>query len=447
MNSSRLRAFVQFGFLGFLTLLGYRHQILGGGPEGVPPVDALCPFGGLESLYSVLASGEWLRRLAPSAMVLLIVLVAMTLLFGRVFCGWICPLGTLGEWTSRAGTRLGIRKRELTVRTDAVLRWLKYLVLVVIIAATWKAGTLVWRGYDPWVAWMHLSAGWDGFLESPWSFFSLFVLVIGLSLFIERFWCRYLCPLGALLAPLQKSGLVKVRRSDEDCIHCHMCGPVCPVRLDPEARDVERSAECIACGRCVEVCPREKALFFGTSKRKISVMMLGVLALAAWFGGYAAAKVTGYWQTYASPPISSDGTSTQAQLYGWMTIENVSEALGVSVEEILTAVSLPDDFPRDVPLKKIEGINDEELLEKITISLESHVRPIPEPGTPPNPDEIRGSMTMQDISKTWNIEGVKVFETAGWPADTRQDVTLKTLEVELGKSVTDIREAVKKLSK
>ncbi|HDQ93439.1 MAG TPA: 4Fe-4S binding protein, partial [Synergistetes bacterium] len=94
VKSSKLRYVIQFGFLAFMTWLGYRHQVLGGGPEGVPTVDALCPFGGLESLYSILASGTWLRRLAPSAMVLLVVLIAMTLLLGRVFCGWICPLGT-----------------------------------------------------------------------------------------------------------------------------------------------------------------------------------------------------------------------------------------------------------------------------------------------------------------------------------------------------------------
>lgn len=447
MNSPRLRTVVQFGFLGFMTWLGYRHQILGGGPAGVPTVDALCPFGGLESLYSVLASGEWLRRLAPSAMVLMAVLIVITLLLGRVFCGWICPLGTLGEWTARAGGKLGIRKRELPQRADAALRWLKYVVLVVIIAATWRAGTLVWRSYDPWVAWMHLSAGWDEIVESPWSFFSLFVLVIGLSLFIERFWCRYLCPLGAFLAPLQKVGLVKVRRSEGECIHCHRCAPACPVRLDPEAKDVEKSAECIACGRCVEACPKEKALFFGTSKRTISVMLLGALTIALWFGGYAAARATGYWQTYASPSKSSYETPTEAQLYGWMTIENVSEALGVDVEEILAAGSLPPDFPRDISLKKIEGVNDEELLEKIRAELEKSRKAAPASQTPSNPDEIRGSMTMQEISKTWNIEGASVFETAGWPADSDQGVPIKNLAEEMGRSVTDIREAVKKLLK
>jgi NapH/MauN family ferredoxin-type protein len=441
MRSSWLRASVQFGFLGFMTWLGYRHQVLGGGPSGVPTVDALCPFGGLEGLYSILASGTWLRRLAPSAMVLLVVLVVMTLLFGRIFCGWICPLGTLGEWNSRLGSRLGIKKRELPPKVDGVLRWLKYLVLLVIIFATWKAGTLVWRGFDPWVAWMHLSAGWEEFVESPWSYFSLFVLVIGLSLFIERFWCRYLCPLGAFLAPLQKISIFKIRRSKDDCIHCHRCGPACPVRLDPEKKDVERSAECIACGRCVESCPREKALFFGTSSRKISVLVLGILSISLFFGGYGLARGMGWWQTYAASSGASGGLAAP-NLYGWMTLEDVSETLKVPVQEIIGAVDLPEDFPTDVPLKNIEGIDDEALLERILERTQ-----IPSPTAPSNPDEIKASMTIREISAVWGLDPVEILETAGWPADVSLDSTLKTLSGELDKGVTEIREAVKKLSK
>jgi len=187
MSSSKLRTLIQAGFLAFMTWTGYRHQVLGGGPAGVPPVDALCPFGGMESLYSLLSSGTWLRRVAPSALILLVIVAVATLLFGRVFCGWICPLGTLGEWTAKISRRLGIRKRELPESVDRPLRFLKYAVLAVIIAFTWKLGTLAWRPYDPWVAWMHLSGGITEMAESPWSFAVLFGAVIGASLFIERF--------------------------------------------------------------------------------------------------------------------------------------------------------------------------------------------------------------------------------------------------------------------
>lgn len=85
MNSSRLRILIQGSFLAFMTWTGYRHQVLGGGPQGVPPVDALCPLGGMETLFGFLSSGTWLRRVAPSALVLFAIVVVVTLLFGRVF--------------------------------------------------------------------------------------------------------------------------------------------------------------------------------------------------------------------------------------------------------------------------------------------------------------------------------------------------------------------------
>ncbi|HDQ92938.1 MAG TPA: 4Fe-4S binding protein, partial [Synergistetes bacterium] len=351
----------------------------------------------------------------------------------------------LGEWTSRLGARLGIRKREFPEKMDKTLRWLKYGVLILIIAATWRAGTLVWRSYDPWVAWMHLSAGWEEFLESPWSYFSLFVLVIGMSLFIERFWCRYLCPLGALLAPLQKIGLVKVRRSEDDCINCHRCGTVCPVRLDPEKKDVENSAECIACGRCVEACPKEKALFFGTSKKKLAVLTVGIATLAIFLGGYGIARGTGYWQTYSGSTRSSEESFSEAHLYGWMTLENVSETLGVSVEVLLSAGSLPDDFPRDVPLKDIDGVDDEELLRRLTSVLEAETKEYPE-NIPSNPDEIKARLTISQIAEAFGLESGDILREAGWPIDSGLNTSIKTLSEELGKSPDDIREAVKKLS-
>ena len=99
-------------------------------------MDALCPLGGLESIYSYLSSGTWLRRVAPSALVLFAAVVGITLLFGRVFCGWICPLGTIGEFSNLAAKKLGIRQRELPPALDRALKMLKYVVLAVILYST-----------------------------------------------------------------------------------------------------------------------------------------------------------------------------------------------------------------------------------------------------------------------------------------------------------------------
>ena len=179
-GSRIVRYTVQIGFLAFLTYIGYMHQQLGGGPNGMPPVDALCPLGGAESMYSYLKSGIWLRRTAPSAMVLFVSVALMTVLLGRVFCGWICPLGTIGQLSASLGRKIGIKKIELPERkTDRVMRLGKYVVLAIAVLGSWYYGTLLWRGYDPWVAWMHISAGWAEVEEAPWAFGILFFVVIG----------------------------------------------------------------------------------------------------------------------------------------------------------------------------------------------------------------------------------------------------------------------------
>ena len=140
-----LRFAVLTFFLLFLTWMGYRHQLIGGGPAGSPTVDAMCPFGGLESIYSWLKEGYWLRRIALSSFVLFIGVTLAALLTGRVFCGWICPLGAVNEFVSAGSKKLGIKNVQLPSSADKYLRYLKYAVLFLIIYTTWKFGTLTFR--------------------------------------------------------------------------------------------------------------------------------------------------------------------------------------------------------------------------------------------------------------------------------------------------------------
>lgn len=448
MRKIRLRHLVQSAFLVFMSWVGYRHQILGGGPQGVPPVDTFCPFGGLESLKAFVIDGGWLRRVAPSALVLFVIVVVMTLLVGRVFCGWICPLGTIGEWTALAGRKLGIKPRELPPSVDRPLRWLKYVGLAAIITGTWKLGTLVWRDFDPWVAWMHLSAGWAEVTERPWAYVALFSLVIGASLFIERFWCRYLCPLGASLAPLQKLALIKVRRDgDGGCISCSACSRSCPVGLDPMAVESVKSAECLACGRCIEACPVEGTLFFGLGRKALSVTATGLLGLALFFGGYGLARTTSLWRTSASLPGETRTTDPAEALYGWMSVNQIAETVGLTAEEIIAAGGLPADIDRDLSLKKVEGVDDEELKERISLYLRE--RPEGAASTPadklPNPDEIRGSQTLRDLASLYGLDPAAILENSPWPAGASLDVPLKELKGLYGTELDVIRDAVRKL--
>ncbi len=448
MKSSRFRMSVQIGFLLFLTWVGMRHQMLGGGPEGAPAVDALCPFGGMESLYIFLTSGGWLRRVAPSALILLVAVVLMTIVSGRTFCGWICPLGTLGELSAKIGNKLGIKKSELPLAVDSKLRYLKYVIFLVIIYFTWQMGTLVWRDYDPWVAYMHLSAGFSEMVEKPWAFIILFGTVIFASFKIERFWCRYLCPLGALLAPLQKVSFIRIRRNEDHCINCHLCSSSCPVRLDPESSDAVTSAECLACGQCVEACPKEKALYFAMGGKAIKTLTVGIIGLVIFFGAYGYARVANLWQTWASPTASIVGKDPTEAIFGWMTVEQIAETLKIPVTEVVEMGKLPQDIPLDVPVKNVEGVDDEVLKENLKEGLGT--RPSSETSQPSHilpPDEIKGSMTMNEIATTYGVDGKKVFEKAGWPVESDPEISIKTVAHELGKEVQEIRNSIKDLLK
>ena len=445
-QSRWLRRGVQGAFLAFMLWTGYQHQLLGGGPQGVPPVDALCPLGGLEGLWNWITEGIWLRRLAPSVLIIMVTVLGLDLVFGRVFCGWICPLGTIAEGTAALGRRLGVGGRSLPSGLDRPLRWVKYVILALITALAWSWGTLAWREFDPWVAVMHLPAGWSALEESPWSFAVLGGAVLGAGLFIERFWCRYLCPLGGLLALFSRFSFFKVRRSSESCIHCGACHRACPMDLDPQSTDAVTSPECLACGQCVEACPVPATLAFSRGTKAFSVISVGMATLGLFFGAYGLAKVTGHWQTTVSPAANAARGGNPAEgVYGWMTLAQVAGVVKLPPEKVLAIAGLPADTPQDVSMKKIPGLNDDAVQE----ALRAHFAASPsgKAQLPSNPDEIRGSVTLEEISRTFDLDPGKILEAAGWPADSPRDRPIKEVGAALGKEVSEIRAAVAALKK
>ena len=130
-------------------------------------------------MYKLLATGQFIEKIDWSATVLLIGAIISTILLGRYFCGWICALGTMQELFGKLGLKIFKRRFEVNAKLDKVLRYLKYLLLVIILFFTWKTGTLVIRPYDPFAAYSHITAGF----EELWSGFAigLIILVIPIS--------------------------------------------------------------------------------------------------------------------------------------------------------------------------------------------------------------------------------------------------------------------------
>jgi polyferredoxin len=252
-----------------------------------------------------LLSGE-MPRVHPAAMFLLLTFLSMAFLFRKAFCGWLCPIGTIAEYLWRAGKNLFGRNFFLPRWLDLPLRSLKYLLL----------GFFVWA-----ISTMSM-IGIRDFMQSPYgliadvkmlNFFrhigetGLIVLglIVAASLIVPNFWCRFLCPYGALLGLTSWLSPMKIRRNPEPCIDCAKCAKACPSALPVDKLVKIQSVECTGCLECVVVCPAENAL--GMSLPRMLMPKKSRLALPTWamavgiavlFLGVAGfAKATGHWNS------------------------------------------------------------------------------------------------------------------------------------------------------
>jgi len=433
-----LRYAILFFFLIFMTWMGYRHQLLGGGPAGSPTVDALCPFGGLESIYSWLKDGYWLRRIALSSFVLFMGVAILTLLTGRVFCGWICPLGAVNEYVSAGTRKLGIKKIKLPPAVDKYLRYLKYVILLLIIYTTWKFGTLTFRDYDPWAAWMHLSAGWSEFgYGTAVLFATLFA-----GVFIERFWCRCLCPLGAFLAFISKFSLVKVYRDKLKCINCGKCSVACPVGLTPDKDIIQGNGECITCGKCYSACPVDGAMNSGYKNKNLTFLKTSIAGLLIFAAVVAGAKTVGYWETYASAPPAT-GVKSVDNVFGWMNLEQIAKTVGLDIKSVLEASGLPEDTPKDISIKKIPGVDDEELKDALREYMQKNIGSVTNRLS--NPQEMRGSITFNQISSEYMVDIKDLIRELGLDGNVDLNLQVKDILKPLGREVQEVRDAIQKL--
>ena len=332
-----------------MTAIVLAHQKAHGGGRWAG-VDFLCPFGGLETLYSLLAGDGFLRHTAASSVILLVGMLAMAVVYRRSFCGMLCPLGTLQGIFGAAGRKLFRRRFAVPRAVDRVARYLKYAVLVFFALWTWQAAELVLRPYDPWVAWAHLTSA-D--LLTTYGI-GLAVLVISLagSLVYDRFFCKYLCPAGALLGLLSRVSFLNIRRDAGACIDCGRCDKACMMNIEVATADVVTSSECISCNECVNACPVPGALKVTApgGARASSLAATGAV-VALMVGIVGATTLSGSFE-WRSPGLaeaaaesrgsSGDGSFDLMLIKGYTTLAEVSEATGIPGEELAGAFGVTD---------------------------------------------------------------------------------------------------------
>jgi polyferredoxin len=319
--SQQLRRGFQFSFLLLNVYLGavfyfwVRQFETGIAPPTLSRpagVEGFLPIAGMMNFKYWLLTGK-VPAMHPAAMFLLVTFVAISFLFRKAFCSWLCPVGTISEYLWRAGRKIFGRNLRAPRWLDIPLRGLKYILL----------GFFLW-------AVSSMSAGAiAAFMRSPYgvitdvkmlNFFRFIgeigLIVVGvlivLSILIQNFWCRYLCPYGALLGISALFSPAKIRRSPDACIDCSKCAKACPSSLPVDKLITIKSSECTGCMECVAVCPAQGALQMALpAPRPNRVKEIPAWAMAAgiaavFFGIVGFAKTSGYWQTNVPTTVYQD---------------------------------------------------------------------------------------------------------------------------------------------
>ena len=247
-------------------------------------------FSAIKAIYTGVINGSFSTAALAGQIVLAVSMLLITAIMGRFFCGFLCAFGTMGDFFWYIGTKLKLRRPKIGTKADRMLKKVKYVLLIGIILFGWTFGMELLGGTDnPWMVF--------GMLAKPESWtdttvlfsvgMALLVLIIAGSLYIERFFCRYLCPLGAAFAVVSKFRLFRIQKPRAHCGSCRACTKRCSMGIPLYKSNMVRSAECIDCMNCVEICPRDNV------RANPKPALAAAVAVASLAGMYYAGNIAG----------------------------------------------------------------------------------------------------------------------------------------------------------
>ena len=328
--------------------------------EAVDP-ETYCPMGGLQALATYLAQGSLPCSMSSVQVMMGIALVAAIVLFSKMFCAYICPVGTVQDLLGKARNAMhvkGLKVRNGSV-PDKILRIVKYALVFWIFYMTVEASELFCKNLDPYYA---IATGFKGEITLWMSIVSISVVVLG-SFLIDMFWCRYLCPLGAISNTFKfwiwigvlfgayyvadvlgadipwavllggfcilgylleifhakpKMQVLHVMKDEAACNGCGLCIKKCPYHIDiRECRNGKiDSVDCTLCGECTAVCSTG-ALQVGVSRKAKggiwnivpAALTVVLIAFGMWAGGKF--ELPTIDMTWGLENVAEDGTVTQ----------------------------------------------------------------------------------------------------------------------------------------
>lgn len=298
---------IQWGLFLFLTALWTKVLF---NESSFVDFEACCPMGGLQSLITFITNGSLACTMEGMQVVMGALLAIGTMFFSKLFCGYICPIGTVTEGLDKLGKRLRLPKYEITGTLDIILRSIKYILLFLTVHYTMQSNDLFCKLFDPYYA---VATRYGDDTNSLYATIAL-VAVVGGAIFLRQFWCRYMCPLGALsnmfkyfyvfiavaivgvilyqtevanafdivlgltcalglvfeIIGLKKKAavqVVKVVRHPHTCIDCGLCAKNCPQGIKVDKMTSVNHPDCNLCAECITSCPKDGAIGINGSQK------------------------------------------------------------------------------------------------------------------------------------------------------------------------------------
>jgi polyferredoxin len=361
-NHTWIRRGVQIFFYLFILMMALSHIFERQGWDLPWPVlrnfHAICPFGAVETAGRLIVDGNFLPKTHASNLWTFYGVVFVAITIGAAFCGYLCPLGSVQEWIGRLGKRIFKQKynRIAGTKLDHVLGFIRYGVLLSILVQSTRMITLVFQKVDPYYALFHFWTG-DLFLGG--------IVVLGtillLSLFVERPWCRWFCPFGALLGIVQLISPWKIRKNSELCNSCGACSRACPMGIDFFNRKCVLDTRCNRCGSCLTACRREGALTFSLPIKpmlKLRDALVTALLLAVLFAAPILIAHAGGWYNTSNMTSVERGTLVMSELKGSMTLRDLATGFDVEMETVFTILGISPEVPDSTKIYDLEEIDE-----------------------------------------------------------------------------------------
>jgi polyferredoxin len=232
-------------------------------------------------------------------------MIVFTLIFGRFFCGWFCAFGTFNDLIYLISKKLFKVKIRMNSKVDNMLKYAKYVVLGLVVLIIWPYSNSFDK-YNPWSAFAQIINIPNGAGDYAIGFVVLAVIMLG-AVFIERFFCRYLCPLGAVLSLTSKVRGFRIYKPSNSCGKCGICTNNCPMGLELYKTEEVKSGECINCLSCVNSCPRKNSQLTAYGE-KVNPSLAGGMVLILFTGFYGIINTLGgilNLQSKETMPLSS----------------------------------------------------------------------------------------------------------------------------------------------